>query len=289
MNEEDISLQRLTNYQVAAVNSARGLVGFDNLDVLEVGGCLDRDVVTNYLGVRSWVALENYEYWMSLASSEPRRIATDERMGEESVSRMEACDDPASLHPYGIILGKIEEIPTCFHAKFDRIFSSACFEHIHRMQTALDAMYECLKPGGLAFSYFAPIWSSHNGHHLPITIDSEGREWGFGDQSNPLPPWAHLVMTPPEMQKHLEVKMDRATASEIVYHVYHNMHINRFFAEDYIEFFNQSEFVLKHLKPFSVSKATESTMQFLKRLHPDRGMFEYGGLSVVLEKPSGDH
>ncbi|MCZ6675443.1 MAG: hypothetical protein O7C75_21150 [Verrucomicrobia bacterium] len=137
----------------------------------------------------------------------------------------EDCSDP-----YQILLGKVEELPNVLEERCTRIFSIACFEHIHRLGLALERMHAALQPGGKLFTMFSPIWSGHDGHHIPDIKDAYGRQWKKGKP--PFPSWGHLAMSPPEMEEYFVGKLDRQTASELVYHIYRNPHINRLMTED---------------------------------------------------------
>ena len=166
---------------------------------------------------------------------------------------------------------------------FDIVFSIAAFEHILRMPAALDRIFAALKPGGKVFTMFSPIWSAHDGHHLPKMVDGEGRTFGFS--KSPVPPWGHLLMRPSALMKFLQQQTDTATAAKIVYYIFHSPHINRLFTEDYAEFFEASRFRVQILSPtFSVPVPSQLQAE-LSRLHPGRTHFGNNGLLAVLSKP----
>jgi SAM-dependent methyltransferase len=48
---------------------------------------------------------------------------------------------------------------------FDAVFSSNCFEHVDDIRKAFSEIYRVLKPGGIFFTIFGPIWSGPVGHH----------------------------------------------------------------------------------------------------------------------------
>jgi SAM-dependent methyltransferase len=268
-------------YHVNYLAQAQDLVGLHGERVLEVGGSMPEKVVLDSLEAEYWVGVEDYDYWTALPEN-GKAAAAINKLTTQSVEEMSGVESFDKLIPYSVLLGKIEELPTACHGQFSRIFSLACFEHIHRMQTALDAMYHALEPRGLVYSFFAPLWSTHNGHHLPDVEDENGNVWNFAN--NPLPPWGHLLMSPSQMQDFLERKMDRWAASEIVYNVFHNPHINRFFVEDYVDFFNRSPFTIKQIGAQPQNAPSENVKQQLIAAHPHRSNFETEGIVVVLEK-----
>ena len=54
------------SYHVNYANICQDLVGFENLDVLEVGGSLPPDFVFDYLGAKSWTAIEFHTVTLNL-------------------------------------------------------------------------------------------------------------------------------------------------------------------------------------------------------------------------------
>jgi SAM-dependent methyltransferase len=42
----------------------------------------------------------------------------------------------------------------------DAVISSSAFEHVHDLPAVLTEMYRVLKPGGMLYSHFGPIWST---------------------------------------------------------------------------------------------------------------------------------
>jgi hypothetical protein len=54
------------SYHVNFAHICQELVGFENKDVLEVGGSLPHDFVFDYLGVKSWTGIETPDYEKSL-------------------------------------------------------------------------------------------------------------------------------------------------------------------------------------------------------------------------------
>lgn len=272
-------------YHVPYVLSAETLVGLRGKDVLEVGGSLPANFVLDEIGVRRWFSIEEMEYWRE-------STATGHTQGTPPVqifaSSLAAVTDIGALGAHAVLDGRIERLPTSLHGCFDVIFSIAAFEHIDRMPLALDAMFKALRPGGAVFSMYSPIWSAHDGHHLPTIIDAQGRRFDFS--SSPIPHWGHLTMRPPELYDYLLKHTDPATASEIVYYVYHSPHINRLFTEDYISFFRKSPFTVEkiHLTfPLQLpAELLEKAQKTLENLYPGRRYFLNNGILVVLRKPS---
>ncbi len=268
------------SYHVPFAHLCQQLVGFEGKDVLEVGGSLPKEFVLDYLNVKSWSALEapDFEVYLDRVAS----AAEGSKLGKVDYSAFGFTD--RELSNYNFFAGYIEELPPAYYQKYDLIFSIAAFEHIHKFPLALEKMFLALKPEGQLFSIFTPIWSAHDGHHLPpITEPNQGKTFNF--QNSPIPPWGHLLMRPPELCRYLYEHTDRETADAIAYYVYNSPHINRFFTEDYVEFINQSSFIVKRLEPVGQIKIGKNTQETLEKLYPGRVQFTNNGILAVLEKP----
>jgi hypothetical protein len=196
--------------------------------------------------------------------------------------RIQEIQSPGDLQSYTLLEGLVEDLPSELEGAFDRIFSIACFEHVHTLGLALEKMHAALKPGGKLFTMFSPIWSAHDGHHLPNMTDSSGKQWSAG--KSPIPPWVHLLFTPAQMEKHLLTQTDRRTASQMVYNIYHNQHINRLFTENYVEYVQQSPFQIEHLVPTFLAKIPENIQKTLEARHPGKKLFANNGLLMVLRR-----
>ena len=268
------------SYHVPFAHLCQQLVGFEGKDVLEVGGSLPKEFVLDYLNVKSWSALEapDFEVYLDRVAS----AAEGSKLGKVDYSAFGFTE--RELSNYNFFAGYIEELPPAYYQKYDLIFSIAAFEHIHKFPLALEKMFLALKPGGQLFSIFTPIWSAHDGHHLPpITEPNQGKTFNF--QNSPIPPWGHLLMRPPELCRYLYQHTDKETADAITHYVYNSPHINRFFTEDYVEFINQSSFLVKRLEPIGLIKIENNTQQTLEKFYPGRTQFANNGILAVLEKP----
>ncbi|MEA2101477.1 MAG: tetratricopeptide repeat protein, partial [Thermodesulfobacteriota bacterium] len=187
---------------------------------------------------------------------------------------------------YNRFYANIEDLPAAHYGRYDLVFSIAAFERIHKFPQALDKMYMALKPGGLLFAMFSPIWSAHNGHHLPDITDKYGKIFNFHE--SPIPPWGHLVMRPADLCQYLYRFTDKETADLMVYHVYNSPFINRFFTEDYMRFFWQSRFKIIKMSKMFFSETQDKTQAILEGLYPGRRHFTNNAMQVILERPIKD-
>ncbi len=259
------------------------LIGFSAKRILEVGGSLPPGFVFDYLEAESWTALETSEYENALI--EASGITHQGTVLKQDHKAIPLSDNfgPGDEN-YNFFLGNIENLPDAFCERFDLVFSIASFEHILRFPEALERMYFALRPEGKVFSIFSPIWSAHNGHHLPKITDKSGRE--CNGVNCPIPPWSHLLMRPPEMYQHLRNHTDKDTASLMVYYIYNAPVLNRLFTEDYIEYFKQCPFEIERLDLTHPIEIDQKVERQLSKIHPRHKHFANGGILVVLRKTS---
>ena len=269
------------SYHINYAMHAQKLIGFKGKRVLEVGGSLPREFVLDDLGAAKWVAIEHREYWDEVLST---GNVTGTPPVNESAEPSVTGNELNRNEDYQLLFGSIETLPKSLFSQFDLIFSIAAFEHIARLPEALEKMYNALVPGGKLFSLFAPIWSSHSGHHLPDITDKAGNVFK-NDSSSPIPSWGHLLYNHMELYDFLLQKCDAETAREIVYFVYESPHINRFFLEDYLAIIERSSFTVNIMAPQWPTPMPDNIRAQLTRLHPTRSDFSHCGVLLVLERP----
>ncbi len=160
------------------------------------------------------------------------------------------------------------------------VFSSSAFEHIDRLGEALSEMYRVLKPGGLVYSDFSPIWSSVEGHHLRGAARSALRRAGIW----PLAPWAHLVLSRREMRALLGRSLSSKEVRTVERWLYRRKSLNRLFYEDYIYLFHSSPLRVVRVDRRTGEQPDAKTRRLLARRQPGRSSFHVKGMRVVLRR-----
>jgi SAM-dependent methyltransferase len=267
------------SYHVGYCATAAQRAGFVGKRVIEVGGSLPSAFVRDHLGVAQWTAVEELCYW--------REVDKVEHLADsplQKASRKLTAATPADLNAdYVLLDGAIEDAPEALAGQFDLAFSIACFEHVSRLPKALERIARLLKPGGRLFTMFSPLWSSHDGHHLPEITDASGVKHAFW--KSPIPPWGHLLAGPSDMYQFLLGKTDPKAAEEMVYYMYHAPHINRLFTEDYIRYFNLSPLKIVECHATFQRQIPPAMQSELERMHPGKKLFSNNGILAVLERP----
>lgn len=272
-------------YHVPFLSLADRIVGLRDKQVLEVGGSLPQGLVLDEYGAQGWLAVEEMDYWAEALST--GHVQGTPPTGHAGLQRLRDADATA-LGTHRVCHGRIEDLPQALEAAFDLVFSIAAFEHISTLPLALERMHAALKPGGKVFSLFSPLWSAHDGHHLPEIEDAVGRR--HNSASSPIPPWGHLLMRPMELLDHLlSETCDRKTAQQIVYFVYNSGHINRMFLEDHIEIVERSPLRILQVSRLFPRPVPPQVQQRLERMYPGRQDFSHNDLLLVLERPLSAH
>ncbi len=171
---------------------------------------------------------------------------------------------------------------------FDAVISLATLEHVHGIDAMLAEVARVLKPKGLFYAGFGPIWSSAIGHH--VTAKWGSKEALFSPPSkNPIPDHAHLLMTPEEMTAFLETSpcCDELIAP-IIKWLYHGDQINRIHYEEYLKFIEDSSFEVQSLTPFSGTAPDAESSAALAAKFGENRNFTTVTVSVVLRKPPDD-
>jgi SAM-dependent methyltransferase len=163
---------------------------------------------------------------------------------------------------------------------FDAIFSVATFEHILDLPQAVREMHRVLRPGGIVYSNFGPIWSSCKGHHVRARAGQE-RAWHADPKLNPLPDFCHLLMQPDDLRAALRGRVSAALEEPIVDWVYSSDGINRLFYSDYVREFESSPLRVESLLP-ERDPVSLQLLRILKFRYPEEEAFDITNVEAVL-------
>ena len=244
-----------------------------DLDVLEIGGALPASLVIDHLGCNSWTSVEapSYDEELGKANQFHRNHQDKERLSELKKQ-------------YSHYYCNVEDLEDEHHNQYDLIFSIACFEHINRLPLALNKMLQCLKPSGKLFTMHSPIWSAHDGHHLPIDVPKRF-DRSLNHQNYIFKPWGHLLQSRKTTFKDISQRFDTEFAEEIIYNTYNSNHINRYFSEDYKIIFESSEFEISEYQITFPSNPNAEIQHALEMSFPGYKEFSNNGIYAILKKP----
>ncbi len=261
------------SYHISYLDVCSQRISLTGLDVLEIGGALPASLVIDHLGCNSWTSVEAPSYDQELGGANQFHRNTAE------------CQKLHDLgERYRHFYCNVEDLGRDHQNQYDLIFSIACFEHINRLPLALERMLACLKPGGKLFTMHSPIWSSFDGHHLPIGIpDRFDRQ--LPEQSYIFRPWGHLLQTRSQAYLDLRARFDGDFAEEVIYNTYNSNHINRYFSEDYRVCFDASGFQIVEYQITFPRNPSPDIQATLEARFPGYTQFGNNGIFSILQKP----
>lgn len=172
-----------------------------------------------------------------------------------------------------------------FHdGSFDAVLSVATLEHMNGIKAFLWQVARVLRPKGLFFTSFGPIWSSAKGHHVYAKSGlKEARFWKPG--RNPIPDYAHLLMTPEDMRKFLnEGPCCEELIDPIIEWIYYGDGINRCHFEEYIEAFQKSSLEIQSVWFSNDGNPDEETREKLHSKYGANRNFTCSEISVIVRK-----
>ncbi|MFJ8228459.1 class I SAM-dependent methyltransferase [Streptomyces sp. NPDC094448] len=129
-----------------------------------------------------------------------------------------------------VLAARAEDIPLPDES-VDAVFSCNAFQFIN-VPEALAEIRRVLRPGGLLYTHFGPIWSAADGHQLEYVRYGD-RDLAFW-RDTLLPPWSHLSYPPEELRALLRSGLPEDLADLLVWHVHESDTVNRMFLEDYV-------------------------------------------------------
>jgi len=231
--------------------------------ILEVGGSLPNNMLFNLFEIKEYINNESPDY-IEAESGESYSSKHGEHANRKTIiANAEDID---------------KQLPK---DSVDAIFSVACFEHIYDLPAALRASHAITKPGGVLYSFFAPIYSYlTDGHHGVIPQHERFAEtpWGLhlmsaADQRAFLQ--ENGIVHPKEIQNFLgSVNFDRVP--------------NRLLYEDYSKILTESPYYVVRLEDvaanYNISKRFPTETARTRKSNPSIGNIHSQGFRVILQK-----
>lgn len=226
-------------------------------DVLEVGGAVPPKLIGVH-EIRSWTAVD----------ISPNRFT--EALGESEL--------PDWYRPV-LMDAAAMDFPD---DSFDVVYSTDCFEHVADFPSTIRECYRVLKPGGLLFTKFAPIWSGPNGHHAWVRVD--GSVYTFNDGI--VPDWQHLIGDERLFEKTVRERTAGPVATAVTEYSLHSDDLNRLSDNDFLQEIEGMKWRrLISIKLRTASKLSRRQELALTSQHPDVRDFRTDGFFWVLAKP----
>jgi SAM-dependent methyltransferase len=207
---------RLATDQLAVFDWFRQLVRLEEAVIVEVGGRLPDDTVAN-TGVRRW--------W----SIDPRNASA-------------TSDESAVVRT---VRGHASKVPLA-DGDADHVFSCNAFQHISDVAATFAELARVLRPGGLFYANFGPVWSAPDGSHIE-GLFWEGHQYNFWTETL-LPAWSHLLLGEAQLAELLTPLHGRRFGKHIAKYVYRSKWINRMLLADYLRVIRASAFDIVYIR-----------------------------------------
>ncbi|EIJ44031.1 glycosyltransferase [Beggiatoa alba B18LD] len=253
---------KLADYQKDALTALKQAVDIRGKNILEIGA--DNANVLYELelaGMQRGVGINNW-YW------------------QDKTAKQRITDKIVLCH------GDIRALPF-EDESFDLIFNIAAFEHIHDFQIAMREMSRLLKPNGMIYGYFGPLWSSAIGHHLWFEYNGHWMRFTEPDSyAHLLRPYDHLRLDKATFFAKLAKQWGEKFAQALTYQVYENPHINRYTYADYLRFFHESGLTLRLCRNVGAISIDAELAETLANELPDGQQIDFtcSTLEVLLQK-----
>jgi SAM-dependent methyltransferase len=271
-----VKYPNLANYYRNAIDELTTTTRTLEKSVLEIGGSsLPKELVVHDLGVSSWTSVDLIAHDKGSYQLKMNELHYND-IGINELKK----DSPLNLEQnYTIYNGDICKAPSQWDNKFDVAFSVNAFEHISNYIKALKAIKNCLKPGGILFTQFGPIWGSKVGHHIGVN-----EKLKFQNE-NALPPWSHLTYKPSEMYRFMGAQGESdKDIEQTIYQIYQCPSINRLFYEDYIELTDLVGFSTVDIEAVSTRNLEPETKERLQSFHPGYEKFDIYNMQIMCVK-----
>lgn len=244
--------------QASVLEKLLNYCDIENKSVLEIGGSMPKENILAYYP-KSWVSVD------PLYSP------------ENGISLINDVDNISEIKKFV----KTDIKSFTWSEPFDIAFSCNAFHHIHDLNFALNNIKRLLKPNGIIYANFGPIWSGPDGSHIE-GFRYNNTIYNFWE-NNPLPHWAHLVYTPQELLELLKKDYDPFFAKKLVETVYYSNWINRLFFEEY-------EFIITNLNMEIIKFAYSTNIDYVQilPLMPKYDRVHVDNLERELERRYGD-
>ncbi|MEM7305892.1 MAG: methyltransferase domain-containing protein [Planctomycetota bacterium] len=240
------------DWVLQALSNCEKLIGFQGRHVLEIGGELPR-LAAQRLRPASWTSVD-------------------------------PAAEPVDLPRHRALNARAEDVPFD-DATFDLAFSCCAFEHVDDLDGVIAETRRVLRPGGVLFAEFSPIWSSATGNHVWLAGPGGGPPT-LTFEDGVLPRWAHLIWEPEDLAAFVEPSHGPEEARRAANNVYEHWHLNRLFEDDYLRAFHDSGLVIERLQPHGATqKPTPKLAERLRAANPGREHFSSAGFLLVARKP----
>lgn len=176
---------------------------------------------------------------------------------------------------------------------FDLVISINVLEHVPHPDQYLRECCRVLRPGGIGFFSWYPIWSGATGHHIHPDMVSEMAQKlaitppDYGLDGSSIPFWGHLLFSASQMLSFLveEKKYDPKLAEWMTDYTYHGHDLNRWFWGDVWHCFKMISWNILEEEHKGKKPMLAATRTQLKQKYGNVDNFDICGAKIIVQKP----
>lgn len=257
-------------YHFNVVASANKIHSFKGRTVLDIGGSNVPEGLVKAYGAKKFICIDPVTKW-------GHAVKDGKSFGKKIYKSGELNNIPLDEFAY-VIDEDFENLGDLLNNSIDVIISTSTFEHLTSLKDALAMIYRFLKPDGILYSHFEPIFSSPIGHHV---FNSKDLDFHKMDDLR----FFHLLYNKDEALNFLKekTKYTKEQIEQIVYQAYDSKLINRFMFKDYIEALSNSQFNDIKLKYWYTIPVPEDILKILINKYGEM-RFDVVGMEIVAKK-----